>query len=237
MSAKHSVQSFDYGSYRTKVALGKGTTPVGPAPVCLPFVNKAQPFYKLDLAKAADEFKLAFGGQLWEKGFKLTLLYNTGNTSRQTAGQILESGIESINPKFKIDVQEMDWPTYLTKMRASALPVFFMGWHMDFPDAHNFYHPYMHSAGAFAGYCGKALQDTAKAKFDAKIEAAISEVNLAKRQQLYYELQKIYYDNAVGMPYIEPVEFRVHRDWVKGYVYNPAFSCWYDFNAVSKVVN
>ncbi|HHV55905.1 MAG TPA: ABC transporter substrate-binding protein [Firmicutes bacterium] len=228
--------AFDYETYIKEVAMGAGSKPYGPAPAVLPFVNKNRPWYSFDLKKAEEEFKQAFGGELWKKGFKLTILYNTGNEQRKTAAEILEANIESINPKFKIDVQGMQWSTYLSKLRASALPVFFMGWHMDFPDAHNFYMPYMHSAGAFAGYTGQGMVDLAKAKFDALIEQAISTYDNAKRQELYYKLQDLAYEYAVAVFYIEPEEHRVYRDWVKGVVYNPAYSANYDFYTIYKEV-
>lgn len=226
--------SFDYDSYINKVAMGMGSKPYGPAPASLPFVNKKQPFYKFDLKLAEKEFQAAFGGELWKKGFKLTVLYNTGNDARKTAAEILEAGIESINPKFKIDVQGIEWSTYLTKLRASALPVFFMGWNMDFPDVHNFYATYMSSNGAFAGYCGQGLVDLCKEKFDDLVKQGITTIDPKKRQEIYYKLQQMAYDYAVAMFYIEPQDQRIYRDWVKGFSYNPAYSANYDFFTLSK---
>lgn len=228
--------SFDYDSYIEQVAMGQGSKPYGVVPAVLPYVNKEQPWFRYDLKKAEEYFRKAFNGELWKKGFKLTILYNTGNDARKTAAEILESNIESLNPKFEIDVQGMQWSTYLSKLRASALPVFFMGWHMDFADAHNFYVPYMHSAGAFAGYCGQGLIDLAKEKFDDLIEQAINTTDSAKRQELYYKLQELSYEYAPAMPYVDAQEIRVHRDWVKGFVFNPAYSAHYDFYEVWKEV-
>lgn len=229
--------AFDYDAYIEQVQMGAGAKPVGPAPQVLPFVNKDQEYFALDLEEAKEEMKKAFGGELWEKGFKLTLLYNTGNEQRKTAAEILEYGIESLNPKFKIDVQGMQWSTYLDKLRAAALPVFFMGWLMDFPDVHNFYFPYMHSAGTFAGYCGQGMIDLAKGKFDHLIEKGISTYDKQTRQEVYYELQRLAFEEATAMHYVEAYENRQYRDWVKGYVYNPAYSAHYDFWEIWKEVD
>jgi peptide/nickel transport system substrate-binding protein len=228
--------AFDYDTYIQQVMEGRALKPVGPAPQILPYVNKNQEWFKYDLKKAEAEFKKAFGGELWNKGFKLTILYNTGNELRKTAAEILEANIESINPKFKIDVQGMQWSTYLGKLRASALPVFFMGWHMDYPDVHNFYFPYMHSAGAFAGYCGQGLIDLAKAEFDPLINQGISASTSAERAEVYKKLQALAFEKAVAMFYIEPTEERVHRDWVKGFSFHPANSARYDFYSLWKDV-
>ncbi|NLJ74321.1 MAG: ABC transporter substrate-binding protein [Firmicutes bacterium] len=226
--------SFDYDSYLEYVAMGAGTMPVGLAPQVLPYVNPDQEWYSYDLDKATEYFKKAFDGEVWEKGFELTLLYNTGNEQRKTAAEILEANIEMINPKFKVNVAGMQWATYLTKLRASSLPVFFMGWAMDFPDVHNFYVPYMHSAGAFAGYCGQGLVDLAKDQFDDLIGQAINATDPAEREALYYKLQDLSFEYAVAMPYIDSTQHRVHRDWVEGFVYCPAYSCQYDFYTISK---
>ena len=226
--------SFDYDAYIDKVALGLGAKPHGPIPAILPFCDKSLDWYSLDLKKAEEEFKAAFDGRLWNVGFKLTILYNTGNDNRKTAAEILEAGIESLNPKFKVDVQGVQWSTYLDKLRASALPVFFIGWHMDFPDAHNFIFPYMHSAGAFAGYCGEAMADLAKREFDDLIAKGIATTDDTVRAEAYKTLQKKAYDLALSMYYVDPEDIRVHRDWVKGYVYNPANSANYDFYEIWK---
>ncbi len=221
--------AFDYDTYINDVALGQGSKPYGPIPSVLPFCDKAQPWYSFDLKKAADEFKAAFGGELWKKGFQLSILYNTGNDNRKTAAEILESAIESINPKFKITVQGVQWSTYLDKLRASALPVFFMGWHMDYPDAHNFVFPYMHSAGAFSGYCGEDMIKLCQKEFDELIAKGIATTDEAARAKIYQALQKKAYAFATAVFYVDAQDNRVYRDWVKGFKYNPAYSCQFDF--------
>jgi len=229
--------AFDYERYLKEVANGAGKIATGVVPNTLPFSNKDGEWFTHDLEKAEQYFRQAFGGELWEKGFKLTLLYNSGNNARKTAAEILEYNIESINPKFQIDVQGMQWATYLAKMDAGSLPVFFMGWSMDFPDAHNFFDAYMRSTGALAGYCGQALIDLAKAEFDDLIAQAMQVSTEAERQAIYNELHKKAFDYAIAVPYIDPTDHRVMRDWVEGFVYCPAYSANYDFYSLSKKVD
>ncbi|MEW6226869.1 MAG: ABC transporter substrate-binding protein [Bacillota bacterium] len=226
--------AFDYDAMINQVLKGLSPKPHGPIPESLPYCNKDQKWYGHDVKKATEEFKAAFGGKLWEKGFKVTLLYNTGNETRKTACEILETNIESLNPKFKVEVGTLQWSTYLDKLRARALPVFFIGWHMDYPDAHNFVVPYMHSEGTYAGYCN--MQELAKAKFDDLIAKGINATDPVERQKIYYELQKRAYEEAIQVFFSERYEVRVHRDWVKGFVYNPAFSAFYDFYTLWKEV-
>lgn len=229
--------AFDYEAYIEQVAMGQGSKAYTVAPAILPYVNTDKPWYDFDLDKAEEHFRKAFNGELWEKGFKLTLLYNTGNEARRIAAEILEANIEMLNPKFQIDVQGLQWSTILDKLRQSTLPVFFIGWHMDFADPHNFYHAYMHSTGALAGYCGEDLKALAKEKFDPLIEAASREVDPEKRQELYYQLQDLAYEYAICLPYVDSQSIRAHRDWVKGFVYNPAYSANYDLYSIWKEAN
>lgn len=226
--------AFDYDAYLEEVAMGAGVVPKGPTPQILPFVNPDQEYYSHNIAKATEHFKQAFGGEVWEKGFEVGIVYNTGNLGRKTALEILEYNIEQINPKFKVNVIGIEWGTMLDKLRSSSLPVFVMGWAMDFPDAHNFALPYMHSAGAFAGYTGNAMVELAKEEFDALIDAGIKETDPAAREAIYHELQAKYVDLAVGMPFMEATDHRVMRDWVNGFVYCPAYSAKFDLYPLYK---
>lgn len=228
------VHSFDYQAYLEEVAQGAGVIPKGPIPQVLPYVNQDQVYFKHDLAKAEEHFKKAFGGELWEKGFEVGIVYNSGNDQRKTALEILEYNIKSINPKFKVNVIGLEWATVLDKLRSSSLPVFVMGWLMDFPDSHNFAVPFMHSTGTFAGYCGQGLIDLAAEEFDELVEAGILATDPAEREAIYYELQKRYVDLAVGMPFMEATTHRVMRDWVKNFTYSPAYSANFDFYSIYK---
>jgi len=93
----------------------------------------------------------------------------------------------------------------------------------------------MHSAGTFAGYCGQGLIDLAKEKFDALIDAGIKATDPAEREKIYHELQRLYVDLAIGMPFMEPTTHRVMRDWVQGFEYCSAYAANYDLYKISKV--
>ncbi|NLL41827.1 MAG: ABC transporter substrate-binding protein [Firmicutes bacterium] len=227
--------AFDFEAYLNEVALGAGEIPKGPFPQSLPYVNTDQEYFTHDLNKAAEYFKQAFDGEVWEKGFKVGIVYNTGNDARKTALEILEYNIERINPKFQVEVIGLEWATVLDRLRSASLPVFVMGWLMDFPDTHNFAVPFMHSSGTFAGFCGQGLIDLAKEQFDELIAAGIKATDPAEREKIYFELQKQYVDLAVGMPFMEATTHRVMRDWVEGFEYCPAYSAQYDLYYISKV--
>ncbi len=225
---------FDYDAYLDEVAQGAGEIPVGPIPQVLPYVNPNQDYYTHDLAKAEAHFRNAFGGQVWEKGFEVGIVYNIGNDMRKTALEILEYNVKLINPKFKVHVIGLEWDNVLDKLRSASLPIFVMGWLADFPDTHNFAVPFMHSTGTFAGYCGQGLIDLAKVEFDELVDAGIKATDPARREAIYHLLQKRYVDLAIAMPYAEPTANRVMRDWVQNFNYCPAYSANYDFWEVYK---
>jgi hypothetical protein len=47
-------------------------------------------------------------------------------------------------------------------------------------------------------------------------------VDPAERQAIYYELQRIYHENVLGIPLVQPLTRHYQRDWVWGWYHNPA---------------
>jgi len=166
--------------------------------------------------KATDFFKAAWGGQLWTNGFTMTLAYNSGNTTRKTACDILAADINALNPKFHVTSAAQQWSSYSSQWLAKLLPVFVVGWQMDYPDASDFIQPFMSTTGTFSqaqGY-GDAATDTL-------INQAAVESNTAKRQADYDKLSTQYYNDCPAVMIEQPTVYRFLRDWVKGYFYNP----------------
>ena len=107
--------------------------------VGMPGYQADAPHYTFDLEKAAEEFKLADvdkdgvpAGEdpddIWEMGFRLQMLYNTGNSTRQIYAEILQANLAEINEKFVVEVLGLPWPAYLTAQRAHKIPVMTGGW-------------------------------------------------------------------------------------------------------------
>jgi peptide/nickel transport system substrate-binding protein len=210
--------AFDYAGYIKDVFGGKAKPATGVIPSSLPGQNPKQAAYALDMKKAEEHFRKAWGGQAWEKGFKFTLSFNSGNVPRQNLCQIMKTHIERLNPKFQIDVRAIEWPTFLDSYRASKLPIFVMGWNADYPDPHNFAFPLLHSKGDYPN-----TQKFSNPEFDKLIEAANKETDLAKRKLLYAKLQALAYDFVPHMLFLEQFRYRTQRDWVKGFYHNPVF--------------
>lgn len=226
--------AFDYDTEIAQALAGEAIQPTGPIPAGNPFYQPDIPTYSLDLDKATEYFKKAWDGKLWENGFSLTLLYNTGNLARETAAEIWKQNIESINDKFHITVQAEDWPQYLDDLVAGNLTMFIIGWLEDYHDAHNWIQPYMASTGAFSGFQGKNLADYAKENWDPLIEKAATSVDPAERMEIYHQLEMDYYNQAPSVVLYQPLGRHYERNWVQGWYYNPIYPGVYFNSPLSK---
>ncbi|MBI5595013.1 MAG: ABC transporter substrate-binding protein [Elusimicrobia bacterium] len=212
------AHAFDADGFIKDVNRGKGSRATGFIPKGLLGHNPDQPVYAYDLKKAEAHFKKAFGGKLWEKGFKFTLSFNSGNAPREVIANMLKRSVESINPKFKIDTRAIQWSTYLDQSNASKLPMFVLGWAPDYPDAHNFAHPFMHSQGNYP-----RLQRYKNAEADRLVTQAMGETDPGKRAKLYHRLQAIAHEDAHTLFVLDSVSYRTQRSWLKGFQYNPVW--------------
>jgi peptide/nickel transport system substrate-binding protein len=221
--------SFDWKTYIAQAMLGEAKQVPGPIPEGFPYFNPNQEMYQLNLTKAEEYFKAAWDGQVWEKGFTIEVLYNTGNLARKTAAEILKTNIESLNPKFHVTVTEVDWGTvYIPALRKHTLTLFIIGWLADYPDPHNFVFPFMHSSGDYA-----LSQGYSNSEADELIERGISESDPAVRQEIYYRLQEIYFEDVPSFIIDQPLVRHWERDWVQGWYYNPIYPGLY-FYVLSK---
>jgi len=175
------------------------------------------PVYEFDLGKAEKAWKAAWGGEVWENGFKLVAMYNAGNEVRQTACEMLKVYVESINPKFQVEVLGVQWPTYLKATREELCPLYIIGWVADYPDAHNFFSTYYHSNGYYGKRHGGEYNDFAKEYLDPIIDVAVKETDVNKRIEMYAELQKILLENYIATPLYMPQGLYVARKWLKGF--------------------
>jgi peptide/nickel transport system substrate-binding protein len=211
------AQAIDYETAIRDCWRGKATVGHGPIPKGLFGYNPMQKWYTYDSARAAAAFREARGGQVWNNGFRFTILFNTGNTTRQCMAQVMKAGVEALNPKFRVDVRSITFPQLLQQYRAGKLPMWIIGWAADFPDADNFVSPFMHSTGTYS-----KAQGYNNPEADKLIEQARNEPDAAKRRAIYYKLQEMAY-NDIFTIYLDRVDFHVMRTWVRGWYYNPAF--------------
>lgn len=212
--------------------------------------NPDQKPYEFSLAKCEEELKAAWGGKLWSDGMRLVLTFNQGNVARRFAAEMLERNLEDMNKKrpgrpiFSVDVLDLPWPTYLAAIEDSQLAVFWVGWLEDYAHPHNWVHPYMFRAGAFAvGQNFDTIKDvdfkpvyatflpakkypTLQDLFDDLIVLAKKEPDQrkgGKAEKIYFELNHLAKEWAINIQNIQLQFRRYEQVWVKGWFYNPAY--------------
>jgi len=207
---------WDEDTYLSDILSGAGIDCPTPHVSGLPYRNDSLKRIPYDTAKAEEYFKKAWGGQVWDKGFKMDFLYNTGNEVREASVKMLAENIMKLNPKFKINVRGVEWASYVQATRAKTLPLFYIGWGADYPHPDNFMTTYMHSQGVYGGRCGYNNPEA-----DRLLEAGAIESDPAKAKEIYYRIQDIWLEDAPGIVMHQPVSRRYFKDWVKGYVFHP----------------
>ena len=208
--------AFDYDAIRRDTFKNTAVRALGPIPPWVPGCDAKQPRYEYDLKKAEAHLRKAYGGRLWDKGFRFTLTYNTGGEVREAAAQILKKGVERLNPKFRIDLRGVDWANFVDKAQRHLMPIFARGWIADYPDAHNFIYAFYHSQGRYP-----SAQGYANPELDAMIEKAVVEPSAAKRAALYRKILAKGFEEAPAVFTVHPAGVFGMREWVKGFVDNP----------------
>jgi peptide/nickel transport system substrate-binding protein len=228
---------FNYDVYLNDVLLGEADRSHG---VMLPGMDGYQddaPVYEYDPAKCEAEFKASMWKQvdgewqpapdgdvsLWDTGFRLTIAYNTGNTSRMTMAQIFQNEMAAMNENFIIEVTGIPWPTYLKNQRARKLPLFPVGWIEDIHVTHNWVQPY--AIGTYGNR--QNLPPELKAKFSDLINRAVTEPDPAKREAIYHEFNQAYYEACTGLILFIVRGRHYEQRWVHGWFSNPIAPTYY----------
>ncbi|MBP9040880.1 MAG: hypothetical protein KBF64_03800 [Anaerolineaceae bacterium] len=197
----------------------------------MPGYDPDAPFYYTDLDKCAEEFKLADvdkdgvpAGEdpddVWEMGFRVQMLYNTGNTTRQIYAEILQQNLSAVNEKFSVEILGLPWPSYLAAQRAHKIPIMTGGWLEDIHDAHNWYQPY--TTGTYGAR--QNMPADLKAQFKALLDQGVTLVDQDARHAVYQQFNQLYYDQVPGLPVVLATSHGYEQKWVSGRVMNPIFS-------------
>ncbi len=226
--------AFDWNTYINDVFQGEAVQSTQLALPGMPGYDPNVPYYTFDLDKSTAAFqastlKAADGTSLWDMGFRIQMLYNQGNTSRQTIAEILASNLATVNSKFVVEILGLPWPAYLSAQRAKQIPIMTAGWLEDIHDPHNWYQPY--TLGAYGGR--SSLPADLQAQFKTILDAGVAEVDPAKRTTIYAAFNTLYYDQAVGIPLVLATGHGYEQRWVQGRILNPIFPGLY-FRTISK---
>ena len=208
--------AFDYDNYTATAYLGEGIHPATAIIPGIPYYDPTVTGYSYSLASANASFNAVPG--LATQGFTLSMYYNTGNIARQMGGVLLKAGIESLNPKYHVNVVAINWNTILGLVPFQRVPLYRMGWLADYPDAHNFATPFYASYGTFGS--GQAYSN---ATMDALISQGISTPDGPARALIYKQIQQLAIDDVPSFTLVQTTGRHFERDWVQGYFYNAVY--------------
>jgi peptide/nickel transport system substrate-binding protein len=217
---------FDWNSYIQQIYNGEAIQAFGPIIQGELGYDPNQPHFTFDLSKCASEFqaatlKSATGQSVWDTGFYLQYIYNTGNDQRKTAGQILAQNLLKVNPKFHLSVVDEPFPLLLKDQVAGRMPIFMLGWLEDYHDPQDWVVPFLASGGTYAST--QAFPSDVQKQMDQLITQGVQATDTATRAKIYAQLQNLEYQNALDLFVVQP-EARVYQQvWIKGYYYNPIF--------------
>jgi len=222
---------FDYETLINDLFSGEATQSYQLTLPGMPGFVADQAHYAYDLDKCAAEFKLADldkdgiaagddpEGDVWTTGFRVQMMFNQGNSLRQTISEILAGTLSEVNELFVVEILGLPWPAYLRAQRAKQIPIMTAGWIEDIHDPHNWYQPY--TVGSYGGRSNIAPDVTAQ--FRDILARGVAETDPAKRAEIYKEANALYYDLAVGIPLYYSTSHGFTQRWVQGLVLNPIF--------------
>ncbi|WP_373291272.1 ABC transporter substrate-binding protein [Deinococcus knuensis] len=218
------VAAFDVPTYIEQVQEGKGAPRNFLLPDSFPGydTNLEAPAFDPEVARAA--FQRAWGGQVWDKGFSVNISYRAGSVTQQTAMELLKKNVESLNPKFKVNIVAKQWSDLIKSDNAPKEAMILSAWAPDYADPDNFVTTFY----ASTGYYGPRLNVT-DTEMDALITEARNTTDQAKRDDLYAQiakrgLEKAYYVIMPASPNV--FAYRDNIGGVSESTYNPMIAFW-----------
>jgi peptide/nickel transport system substrate-binding protein len=226
---------FDWDTYIADIFNGEAIQSTSLVIEDMPGWSLDDPIYNFDLAKCEEEFKLADAdkdgipagedpeGDIWTTGFRFSGTYNQGNTTRQTLVEMVSLNVNTVNELFIVESVGLPWPAFLRSINAKLAPLFFVGWHEDIHDPHNWYVPYLVSFYASR----QSIPAEIKEQFVPLINSGVLESDPAARGVIYKELNQLVYDNAPGIIGVLATTHGFMARYVQGVNYNQNYSNLY----------
>ena len=136
---------------------------------------------------------------------KMTILYNTQETHRAIA-EVIQQQVQN-NLNVKLELQNMEWGSYLDKRKQKDYEIARAGWIADYPDPNTFLDMWLTDG---------PQNDTnwSNKEYDALVLGAARETDPAKRMKMLSDAEQIFVDE---MPVI-PIYFYTSLNMIRGNV-------------------
>lgn len=213
------IAAFDYDTYIKDMLVDQGAKRNFLLPESFLGYDETLEPQKFDMEAAKKEFEQAWGGEVWKNGFTITATYESGAQVMQGAFEMLKRNVESINPKFKLNIVPKQWSEYIASANAGKEALSVNSWSADYADPDNFVRTFYHSKGSYAPRI-----NINNPELDKLVDDAYTAKDEAKRKELYTEIAKKGLDEGyfLIMPTIQGII--LHRDNLTGInkdTYNP----------------
>lgn len=207
--------AFDWDTLIEDVWNGNARQLRGPIPEGVRHHNPEQAVYQLDLDKAETYLRAAWDGELWEQGFKFTIPYIEGYGDQLASIEILAQNLRTINPRFEIATQSLLHSKYVPDQDRRVFPINMSQMDGDFLDPDNA------AVGVFMeGTHGHGL-DASISGYEELVRRGRFEANPETREQIYFLLQQLAYQDAIAIFTVQPTYAVAMREWLKGWYAHP----------------
>ncbi|ASN83147.1 ABC transporter substrate-binding protein [Deinococcus ficus] len=172
--------AFDRTRYVREITDGTGLTRTMALPPSFLGYDEKIAQFPYSPARAAEEFKKAFGGRLWQNGFVLNVTYRSDLSSSQTTMELLKQSVEAINPKFRVNLLPLAYSELLAASKEGKTTMVGLLWSPDYLDPDNIMYTLYSSEGYYAPRT--SFKD---AQIDAMLERARTITDAKAREALY----------------------------------------------------
>lgn len=166
--------------------------------------------YEYNPSKAKELLKEAG----YPDGFEIQLTAISSPMWEQIITKI-DNDLEEVG--ISVNIRQMNSAAFYELFRGGKLELMLSGWGSDYPDPHNFAHPFGHSKGSLTqrvNYENKEI--------DKIIEEAAKIENIEERKNIYEEMEKELATKGPWAMLYQPQQIVVIRDSLKGYEYDPS---------------
>ena len=128
------------------------------------------------------------------------------------------------NLGIEVEIEQVEWATYLQDLHRNRLQAFSLGWSADYPDPHTFIDVLFRSDSSINN------TNYANDEVDANLERAATEADPARRIQLYQETEQLIMDDAPWLTLWWGVEgYALVKPHIKGYAFPPMSAPRYQY--------
>lgn len=168
---------------------------------------------------------------------QINISYNTGNTNREAACQLLKTNVEEISEGLiEITINEMAWSQILDALDALELSMWLIGWAPDYADPDDYIQPYYGGTGSVVegyytrrtGYNNSQINDW--------IIQARSESDSTTRASLYQQIEQQAATDAIYIHLYEATGLNVKSPLIHNWKPNPMTAGYYYMNLWLEVV-